>query len=81
MEDSIVELIRNRVRRISSSHAPLEFSAYQLQGLVRIQRWWRRQRLLKALKKLSKQRANRRQVVIELANTEREYLKDLKVIC
>lgn len=81
MEDTIVELIRNRVRRISASHASIQLDPEQLQKIQRVQRCWRRWRLVKALKKLGKLRLARRNVTVELINTEREYLRDIRIVC
>lgn len=81
MEDTIVEKLRTRVRRISATHAPVQLSPKEMEGLKRIQKCWRRYRLVRALKKLSRQRANRKQVLTEITTTERDYLKDLRVLC
>jgi hypothetical protein len=82
MEDTIIEIIRSRVRRISSTNKiPEGMSAANLKCIVRVQRWWRRHMLYRTICRRIRQIYNRRQVLVELVSTEREYIKDLKMVC
>lgn len=78
MEEDLVDKIRTRVRMISSSLLQFNnLSVSQLAGIVKIQRNWRRYTFQK---KLRKKRVSKKFALVEFVNTERDYIKDMRVV-
>jgi hypothetical protein len=57
-----------------------DLSPTELSGIISIQRTWRRYVFRKKLQKAVKRRTSRKYVLAELISTEREYIKDMRIV-
>lgn len=80
MDTDLVEKIRTRVRMMSNTQLCSNITPHQLKLITKLQGYWKMIMVKKQYQKRLKRKEKRRFIIMELQNTEKDYIDDIKII-